>query len=58
MEKEMENGKWKEYHHNGKLGLEGEYLNGIRIGKWKEYFDNGRIEFEGEYVNGKRKYNA
>jgi len=46
-------GKMKEYHENGKLKFEGEYLNGIKI-KGKELDDDGDLEFEGEYLNGNR----
>ena len=47
-------GKIKEYHGNGKLEFEGEYLNGERNGKGKEYYYDGKLKFEGEYLNGKR----
>jgi len=47
-------GKVKEYHQNGTLMLDGEYLNGKRHGKVKEYFNNGKLKFEGEYLNGRR----
>ena len=44
----------KEYHYNGKLKFEGEYLNGLRNGKGKEYDILGNLLFEGEYINGIR----
>ena len=44
----------KEYHYNGKLEFEGEYLNGKRNGKGKEYYMNSKLKFEGEYLNGDR----
>ena len=47
-------GKIKEYHDNGNIYFEGEYLNGEKIGKVKEYNTYGRLVFEGEYINGKR----
>ena len=52
---ELKNGKGliKEYHWDGELEFEGEYLNRKRNGKGKEYF-NGYLEYEGEYLNGKR----
>ena len=40
------NGKLKYYHDNGKLYLEGEYLNGKENGKVKEYYDNGRLNMK------------
>ena len=48
------NGKGKEYHDNGKISFEGEYLNGKRNGKGKEYYYKDQIKFEGEYLNDKR----
>ena len=36
------NGKGIEYHDNGELKFEGEYLNGKRNGKAKEYYKNGK----------------
>jgi len=48
------NGKVKEYHYNGKLEFEGEYLNGKRNGKGKEYDEDGQLEFEGNYLNGEK----
>ena len=47
-------GHVKEYHENGKLKFEGEYLKGLREGKAKEYFPNGKIFFEGNYKKGKK----
>ena len=44
----------KEYHDNGKLSFEGEYLNGERNGLAKEFYYNGKLKFDGEYLNGKR----
>ena len=39
---------------NGKLELEGEYLNGKRNGKGKEYNFDNKLIFEGDYFNGNR----
>ncbi len=44
----------KEYYADGKLKIEGEYLNGERNGKFKEYDSYGGLEFEGEYLNGQK----
>ena len=51
---EKRNGKVKEYHNNGKLQFEGEYLNGKR---WngKGYDKNGFLEFEIKNGFGKGK---
>ena len=48
------NGKWKEYHDDGKIRFDGEYVNGEINGKAKEYNTAGNLEFSGEYYNGKR----
>lgn len=42
-------GFWKEYHPNGQLRSEGEYLNSKRIGEWVFYHPNGKIEQKGKY---------
>lgn len=42
-------GHWKEYHPNGQLKSEGEYLNSKRIGEWVFYHPNGKIEQKGKY---------
>jgi antitoxin component YwqK of YwqJK toxin-antitoxin module len=42
-------GMWKEYHPNGKIKSEGEYLNSKRIGEWVFYHPNGKIEQKGKY---------
>ena len=49
-------GKWKYYHENVKLKMEGEYLVldyiGLPIvknGLWKYYYLNGKLKMEGEY---------
>ena len=54
-------GKWKYYHENGKLKMEGDYLVldyiGLPIvkdGLWKYYYLNGKLKMEGEY-NGLNK---
>ena len=44
----------KEYHSNGRLKFEGEYLNGLRNGKGKEYDSYGYLIYEGEYLNDKK----
>jgi antitoxin component YwqK of YwqJK toxin-antitoxin module len=44
-----EQGPWKEYHLNGALKAEGEYLNGKKIGPWIFYHTNGKLEQKGKY---------
>ena len=49
------NGKGKEYHENGRIIFDGNYLNGESHGEGKEYdYYNGELLFEGEYLEGKR----
>jgi antitoxin component YwqK of YwqJK toxin-antitoxin module len=38
-----------EYHLNGALKAEGEYLNGKKIGPWIFYHTNGKLEQKGKY---------
>ena len=47
------NGKVKEYY-DGKLGFEGEYLNGKINGYGKEYDYEDELIFEGEYLYNHR----
>ncbi len=42
-------GPWKEFHTNGELKSQGEYLNGKRIGEWVFYHPNKKIEQKGKY---------
>jgi antitoxin component YwqK of YwqJK toxin-antitoxin module len=42
-------GPWKEYHPNGELKSQGEYLNGKRIGDWVFYHPNKKVEQKGKY---------
>jgi antitoxin component YwqK of YwqJK toxin-antitoxin module len=44
-----EQGPWKEYHPNGALKAQGEYLNGKKIGPWTFFHPNGQIEQKGKY---------
>ena len=41
----------KEFHDNGKLYSESEYLFGLMNGYRKEYYENGKLSFEGECLN-------
>ena len=53
---EIKNGKGfiKEFHFDGEIIYESEYLNGEKTGKVKEYHKNGKLKFEGEYLNGQK----
>ncbi len=42
-------GPWKEFHTNGELKSQGEFLNGKRIGEWVFYHPNKKIEQKGKY---------
>jgi uncharacterized protein len=42
-------GPWKEYHPNGELKSQGEYLNGKRILDWTFYHPNKKTEQKGKY---------
>lgn len=48
-EANKEQGLWKEYHTNGQLKAQGEYMNGKRIGEWSFYHANGKLEQKGKY---------
>lgn len=42
-------GPWKEFHENGQLKSQGEYLNSKRVGDWVFYYPNGQLEQKGKY---------
>ena len=42
-------GPWKEYHPNGQIKAQGEFMNSKRIGEWVFYYPNGKIEQKGKY---------
>ncbi|RKI83209.1 hypothetical protein D7V83_09095 [bacterium 0.1xD8-71] len=42
----LENGHWIDYHENGKIAAEGDYVNGKESGKWSYYDENGNLEEE------------
>ena len=52
--KEKSTKKYKGYHKNGKLELEGQLLNNKQEGFWKYYHDNESLEAEGVFKNGKK----
>jgi antitoxin component YwqK of YwqJK toxin-antitoxin module len=42
--KEKQDGLWEEYHENGKLKIQGNYLKGNRIKEWKYYNKKGKLK--------------
>ena len=46
------NRRGKEYHDNGKIKFECEYLGNDKNWLCKEYYENGNLKFDGEYING------
>lgn len=49
---EVRNGKYIEFHDNGKIRLNCEYLEGLKNGKSYTYHDNGKLSYEEDYLNG------
>jgi TonB family protein len=49
---EVRNGKYTEYHKNGRICLNCEYLNGLKNGKSYTYHENGKLSYEEDYQNG------
>jgi antitoxin component YwqK of YwqJK toxin-antitoxin module len=45
----LQQGKWKEFHPNGQVSAEGNYVNGVKVGEWKFYYANGSKFEEGKY---------
>lgn len=43
-------GEWLEYHKNGTLKVEGQYLEGQKQGEWITYFSNGKVESRLSYA--------
>jgi TonB family protein len=50
---EIRNGKYIEYHKNGGISLDCDYLNGVKHGKSFSYYENGRLEYDEDYADGK-----
>ena len=44
----------KEWHKNGKLEIQANYINGEKEGSYKEWHDNGRLHIQTSYVNGEK----
>lgn len=49
---EVRNGKYTEYHKNGKIRLNCEYLEGLKNGKSYTYHENGKLSYEEDYLKG------
>ncbi|MFM8832709.1 MAG: toxin-antitoxin system YwqK family antitoxin, partial [Cytophagales bacterium] len=47
-------GKYKRYFPNGKLALEGTFVNGVRSGTFYEYHENGTLIRKINYADGLR----
>lgn len=46
-------GKYTEFHPNGKPFIEGQFKAGRHEGEWNYYFDNGQLNRKAVYKNGK-----
>lgn len=49
---DVRNGKYTEYHKNGKIRLTCEYLEGLKNGKSYTYHENGKLSYEEDYLKG------
>ena len=50
-ERDLENGVYREFYHNGILAREGTYVFGSLEGKSAFYHPNGKVRFEGVYYH-------
>ncbi|MFM1744316.1 MAG: hypothetical protein RLZZ630_253, partial [Bacteroidota bacterium] len=50
-------GSWKYFYEDGKLRMEGTYVNGERSGVWSFYYPNSRLQQQGAYVANKPEGN-
>ena len=48
------NGIYREYHDNGELCVEVNYIDGKKNGIYKSYYENGQIYEEVNYIDGKK----
>ena len=46
-------GKYREFHPNGKPFIEGSFKSGRQAGEWTYYFDNGQVNRKATYTDGK-----
>lgn len=49
----IRNGKYIEYHKNGGIKLDCDYLNGVKNGKNYTNYKNGKLEYDEDYSVGK-----
>jgi hypothetical protein len=52
--KALRTGKYREWHENGTLAVEGVYSRGLRAGAWETWHANGAKESRGRYASDKR----
>lgn len=48
-------GRFVQYHENGQVASEGNYVNGLEDGVWRDFHPNGQVASEGGYRNGKEE---
>ncbi len=48
-ESDMQEGYWKDYHSNGTILSEGNYVHGVKVGEWKFYYSNSNKFEIGKY---------
>jgi antitoxin component YwqK of YwqJK toxin-antitoxin module len=48
----IRHGLFCEYHKNGQVISEGNYVHGQEHGLWRDYYENGQPAAEGEYRHG------
>lgn len=53
--KEVNWGRYFIKHPNGKIALEGYFVNGEKSGTWSQYNENGKLIIEKYYENGVEK---
>lgn len=46
-------GPYIKWHLNGKIAIDGEYNNGLKIGEWKQFHSNGKLHSSATYVDNK-----
>ena len=51
----IRDGRFAEYHPDGKLRSEGMYVNGVEQGEWRDYWPNGQLAAVGVYADGKEE---
>ena len=53
----LRTGQCKNYYENGKLRMEGNYVEGKKTGVQKIYHPNQKIKATGKYINGEKADN-